>query len=125
MTTPHQDLPSPDVSQLWPPLSRLQNLRHIAGDGLFQVAGLGVERFEFLVERFELLLEVLVAHVLARSHADVAARVERPSLRFDFLDVAALQRPGTSAIFRCLAEDFLELRLAASPPKVRSGSSPR
>ena len=66
------------------PSSRLQNLRHIAGDGLLQFAGLGVQGFEFLVQRFELFLEVLVADILARRNSHVAARIERPALRFDF-----------------------------------------
>src|ERR1700677_55849 len=37
--------------------SRLQNLRHVASNGLFQVACLDVEGFQFLVQRFELFLK--------------------------------------------------------------------
>ena len=44
--------------------SRLQNPRHIGGDGLLQFPRLGVQRFQFLIQGFELLLEVLVAHLL-------------------------------------------------------------
>ena len=68
------------------PSSRLQNLRHVAGDGLFEVARLSVEGFEFLVQGFELFLEVLVAHGFARRDAHVAAGIERPALHFNFFE---------------------------------------
>jgi hypothetical protein len=50
---------------------------------LFEFARLGVKDFEFFVQRFQLFLEVLVAHVLARCDAYVTAGVETPALRFD------------------------------------------
>ena len=56
--------------------------------------------FEFLVQRFELFLEVLVAHVLARRDADVAAGVERPALRLDLLERRGLAQAGHVGVLR-------------------------
>ena len=67
---------------------------HVAGDGLFEVARVGVESNEFLVQCFELFLEVFVAHGLAGSHAQVTAGVERPALRFNFLERGRLAKAG-------------------------------
>ncbi len=50
---------------------------------MLQVAGLGVEGFEFFVPGAELGLEVLVTDGLARGDADVAAGIQRPTLGFD------------------------------------------
>jgi hypothetical protein len=47
---------------------------------------LRVKRFEFFVQLFELLLEVLVADGFAGCDADIATGVERPALGFDFLE---------------------------------------
>ena len=41
--------------------SCFENLRHVRGNGLFEFARVSIERFEFLVQGFELFLEVLVA----------------------------------------------------------------
>ena len=78
-------------------LSRLQDLSHVSGDGFFQIAGLGVQGFQFLAQRFELLAEVLVADLLARRDAYVAAGVEDQPCAAISSSVAALHRPGTSA----------------------------
>src|SRR5712691_7586236 len=73
------------ADELLPPSSRLQNLRHVVGDGLFEVARPVVECFEFFVQRFELCLEILIANFLARCDANVAAGIERPALRLDLI----------------------------------------
>ncbi len=88
------DLRTPSAhSSVTPP----ESPPHCAAMVCFELARLGVQGFEFLVQRFELLLEVLVAHGFARRDADVAAGVERPALRFDFLERGGRHRPGTSA----------------------------
>src|SRR5439155_26239438 len=38
-------------------LSGLENFRHVCRDGFLQFAGLRIERFAFLVQRFELFFE--------------------------------------------------------------------
>ena len=53
-----------------------KNLRHVPSDGLFEFARLRVQGFEFLVQLFELFLEVFVADCFAGCDADVAARIE-------------------------------------------------
>jgi hypothetical protein len=45
--------------------------------------GLSIEGFEFLIESFKLLLEVFAAQIFTGSHADVAARIQTPTLGFD------------------------------------------
>ena len=85
---------------------------------MFEVARLGVEGFEFLVQRFELFLEILVAHGFAGGHAHVAPGIERPALRFDFLERGGAAQAGHVrcditcglAISSGFAEDFFELR---------------
>lgn len=93
----------------------------MAGNRLFKIAGLGVEHFEFLAECFELLLEVLVTHVFARSHADVAARIQAPTLCFNFLDRGGLAQARHIGESLLLAEDFFELgfRFCSAQSKVR------
>src|SRR6266550_7525113 len=87
----------------------LQNLRDVVGDSLFEVARLGVEGFEFLVNRFELFLKVFIAHGLARSHTHVASGVERPALRFDLLERGGPAQTGHVSVLRLLDEDLLDL----------------
>ena len=53
-------------------------------DGFLKLSGLGVEGLQFLVKFFKLLLEVFVAYRLARGDSHVTARVEGPTLRFNF-----------------------------------------
>src|SRR5262245_25824628 len=65
------------------PSSRLQNLCHVAGNGSFEVAGLSVQGFEFLVQGFELFLEVLITHGFAWRDTHVTARVQAPALHFN------------------------------------------
>ena len=89
-----------------------ENLCHVAGNSLFEVAGLCIEGFEFLAQRFELCLEILIAHSLTRSHADVASGVERPPLRLDLLDRSRLAQTEHVGKCRLLAEDLSDLRLA-------------
>ena len=84
---------------------------HVAGDGLFEVARVGVESNEFLVQCFELFLEVFVAHGLAGSHAQVTAGVERPALRFNFLERGRLAQAGHIGIRGLRAEHLLQLHL--------------
>ena len=45
---------------------------------------MSIQHFQFLVERFQLFLEVLVADFFARGDADIATGVEAPALGFDF-----------------------------------------
>ena len=85
------------------PRSRPQYLRHIRGDGLLQFPRLGVQRFQFLVQGFELLLEVLVADLLARRDADVAAGVELPALGFDLGQRRRLAQAGDVAVDKPLS----------------------
>ena len=80
------------------PRSCFQDLRDILRDGGFQLTRLGVEGFEFLIQGFELLLEILVAHCLARSHAHVAAGVERPALGLDLLEGGGFTKAGDVAV---------------------------
>jgi hypothetical protein len=68
------------------------------GDGLLQVAGLGVEGFEFFVPGAELGLEVLITDGLARGDADVAAGVEAPALGFDLGERGGLAEAGDVAV---------------------------
>ena len=114
--------------------SRLQNLRHIPRDGLFKLARLRVQFFEFLVQRFELLFEVFVADGFAGSDADVAARIKRPALGFDLFQSGDFAETGNIPVFWIFDSGFwlcgrqkisVSFALASSPPRVKSSSSPR
>src|SRR3989344_7150849 len=94
-----------------PPPSSLQNLRHVLRDGLFKLARLGVEGFEFFVQRFELFLEILVTHFLAGGDTDVTTRVEAPALGFDLLECGDFAEAEDVTVSQLLAEHFRELRL--------------
>jgi hypothetical protein len=53
---------------------------------LLKFTGLSIEYFEFLIEFFELFLEVYLTDRLAGCNDNVAARVELPTLRFNFVE---------------------------------------
>ena len=82
--------PSEMLSTQPAPFSRFQNLRHVAGNDLLKFASLGVQGCEFFIQGFELFIEVLVADFLTRNHADVAARIQAPTLRLDLFDCGRL-----------------------------------
>jgi hypothetical protein len=44
----------------------------------------GIQHFQFLVERFQLSLEVFIADVFASGNANITSGVEAPALGFDF-----------------------------------------
>jgi len=87
---------------------------------LFEFTRLGVQGFEFFVECFKLFLEVLVAHLFTWCDAHVATGVERPTLRFNFLEHGGVAQTRNVDVFRFSAEDLSELRfgLAAAKSKI-------
>jgi hypothetical protein len=80
------------------------------GDDLFEVASLGVQRFEFLVEDFELFLEILVTHLFAGCDTDVPTRVERPALRFNLREHCDAAQARHVGVFRFSTEHFFKFR---------------
>ena len=74
--------------------SCFEEFAHVFRDPRFEFAGFVVEDFEFLVESFELFLEILIAEILALGDADVAAGIERPALGFDFLKGGGFAEAG-------------------------------
>ena len=62
--------------------------------------------FEFLVQFFELFLEVFVAYGFVRCDADVTAGFERPALRFNFLERGGAAEAGNIAILRIAGFGF-------------------
>src|SRR5205823_1166046 len=86
--------------------------RDVARNRLFEVTRLRVEGFEFLVQRLQLCLELLVADGLAGCHAHVPARIERPALRLDVLQRYHPTQAEDVRKFRLLAEDLSDLRLS-------------
>src|SRR5262249_44452883 len=62
----------------------LQYLRHIRGDPVFKFSCFVVQEFQFFIQFFQFLrkLEVVGSPL---SHADVATRVQAPSLGFDLI----------------------------------------
>ena len=95
------------------------------GDGVFEVAGLLVEGFEFLVQRFELFFKILIADGLSWSHPYVATGVERPPLCLDLLDRGRLAETEHVGKLRLLAEDLLDFRVRLIAAEVKSRFSPR
>ena len=73
--------------------SCFQDFGDVFRDGGLQLPRLGVQGFEFLVERFEWFLEVLVADGFAGGHARVAAAIEADERR--------KMRPRTGAEYSC------------------------
>lgn len=98
---------------------------------------LRIERFELLSEGFEFFLEILIADFLAGRNADVATRIQRPALRFDLTQCSGCAEAGDIAVDeRCFPLTLAPLpevegkvswsfAFASSPPRVKSGSSPR
>ena len=78
---------------------------------------MGVEVFEFLIQGFELFLEILIGHDFARRDTHVASGVERPALRFNFIERGGAAQTEHVGVFRFLAESFLELRLGLNAAK--------
>ena len=77
---PHTRRVSPDGTS-----SYFEKFHDVFRDPRLKLPRFGVEDFEFLVEGFELFLEILVAEILALADADVAAGIEQPALGLDFL----------------------------------------
>ena len=58
----------------------------------------GIQHFQFLVERFQLFLEIFVADFLTCGHTNVAAWIETPSLRFDLGKGSGFAQAGDVAV---------------------------
>ena len=83
-----------------------------------EVPCLGIEGFKFLVQRLELFLEALVAHGFANSYTHVAAGVQRPALRFDFLERRSTAQAGNICEFWLLTgKTSFSFASASAPPK--------
>jgi hypothetical protein len=57
------------------PRSCFQQLHHIGCNGRFQLSCLGIEHFQFFVEGFQLLFEILIADLFAWSDTDVTTGI--------------------------------------------------
>ena len=79
--------------------------------------GLTSQGFQFLIQGLQLLLEVLVADLLARSDTDIASGVEGPPLDGDLLGRGGLAETRDVTIGQLLPEDLLELGLRRLPAK--------
>lgn len=80
-----------------------------------------VELLEFLVERGQLGLEVLVAQRFAGFDAHIAAGVEGPALGLDFRQRGGLAEPGYVGIGHALPEDFPEFAFGLFPSERKVG----
>ena len=62
----------------------LQQLHHILSNAIFQLAGLDIQHFQFLVQLFQFLGKDKAVG-FAFGHAHIAARIQAPALRLNLL----------------------------------------